>query len=124
MTDQPDQPDRNVEIARILGDDWNDPTRCDYCNWPLSDGHCTPDCCSMVPRPPKRHAPEYDKDSAFILRMMEINLLRVYAPNGLFEQWTVRREDQTVGIGVGKSIPDAVLNWIIAADAAGIEVKR
>ena len=85
----------------------------------------------MAERVWRAEQPKYDKDPAFILRMMEVNELRP----GYFDELAGttyveivshanERQRGEIPVGRGKDIPDAVLNWIVAADKAGIEVKR
>jgi hypothetical protein len=107
------QPDRNVEIARILGLQFRANPECgdsEVC-WREASGRYV-------------ELPDYEHDPAFILRTMEVNGLHVRragahwycGKNGMFE-----KDNFEV---YGKSIPDAVLSWIVAAAAAGIKVAR
>jgi hypothetical protein len=57
---------------KVMG--WKpDPARCRLCGWPLSDGMCTPDNCSLRPLPivPYDIPPDYSTDIAAAWQVVE-----------------------------------------------------
>ena len=137
MTDQPDRNmlrntpsmiyfnskeqtlDRNVEIARILG--WTDIERhvgaAGNVYW---TGGLLGRFAGVIP--------DFRKEPAFILRTMEANRLAVDSdsPHSPLDWVAYAPCNDDLGsiIGRGTSVADAVLNWICAADKAGVKVRQ
>jgi len=115
---------RNVEIARILG--WKELHHTG--DRPEDLYGTAPDVDADNANRFYEHVPDFSKDSAFILRMMEANRLAVDSdsPHSPLDWVAYAPCNDDLGsiIGRGTSVSDAVLNWICAADKAGVRIER
>jgi hypothetical protein len=70
--------------------------------------------------------PDFSKDPAFILRMMEVNELVPAYIHSLPPAVVIRRQNANKWqpYGKGADVSDAVPDWIVAADKAGVRIER